>query len=377
MSHPLSIRGGRRLTWLTALLWLVYGSVSAQQSQPQSRVQMPQQVVRGKGVARVVVVAALDLRERSLQAISTIRGQLAGLRVTMLVEWVEKLEVTLPGQVRVAREIARRTGAQMVLWADLSLPDQIFVYLGRGDSGRILVRSVRSEGSHEGRVEAMSLIVRSSVAALAAGATIGLLPPPAVRAAQPALLPHSQPSQAPVALPVPRRSLLSASLGYGLFGFGSQLSDGAQLGVSGYPRRWLRLGLSLRILRPVQAQTPSARVVFERYPVGLDGAFRWGGHRLDFEVGAGLWLERMAWSVSVQRPGLQPVAESARWLVIGQFVGGVCWRLLPTASSCVRLGVDLPNDTRSFEIDGPTNERLATPWPLQPWVLVGFQFTLL
>ncbi|MBW2735379.1 MAG: hypothetical protein JRH20_23595 [Deltaproteobacteria bacterium] len=371
MCRLLSLRNKLSPLGVAALCLLAAAPSSAQPSANDPRVQMPQQLVRAKELARVAVVAARNLKEKSTHAIATIRGQLTGMPVSMVVEWVDKLEVTLPGQVRVAREVAKRTGAKMVLWADLSLPDQIFVYIAKGDAGRILVRSVRSEGSNDSRLEAMSLIVRSSVAALAAGAKIGFLPPPASQ-------PVKAKVQTPACPPRPpkRRELLTGEVSYGVFGFGSEVSHGAQLGLTGRVLPWLRLGLSFRALQTMRADGPSALVVFERYPLGLEAIARWRRGRLGVEGGVGIWVERLQWTVTPKRVEVLASGETSRWVIAGQAFGGLSWRLIPSAALTLRLGVDLPHDTRPFEVQGPTREQVADPWPVQPWVLGGLRFAL-
>lgn len=354
---------------LVALLLLCSHPASAQEKQPEPQLKMPQQLVQAKELPRVVVIAARELKEKSTQAIATIRQQLTGMPVRMLVEWVDKLEVTLPGQVRVAREVAKRTGAKMVLWADLSLPDQIFVYIGKGDAGRILVRSVRSEGSAQGRLEAMSLIVRSSVSALAAGAKIGFLPPPASR---PAKVEH----KACVKRPRRRRGVLAGSVAYGVFGFGSELSHGAQLGLEARLLPWLRLGLSFRALQTMRADAPSVAVVFERYPLGLEASARWRWGRFGIEGGGGLWVERLQWTVTPKRVEVLPTGETSRWVIAAQAFAGLSWRLIPSAALTLRAGIDLPHDTRPFHVEAIVVEEVADPWPVQPWVLAGLRFAL-
>ena len=108
--------------------------------------------------------------------LDALRAQLGDLPVELVVEAAPGFPPTLPAQIAVAAEFARRAGAGTVFWLDSSVPDRVFVYLAEQGGTRLLMRAVDSADPAE-RVESVAVIVRGLVQSILAGGTIGVSVP--------------------------------------------------------------------------------------------------------------------------------------------------------------------------------------------------------
>lgn len=309
----------------------------------------------GKGAPpkTVVMIVPKGMPGQHNRATTAVRSQLADLRVRLHVEQVDRVEDRLSSRVQLARRIARQQKAVAVFWADLSLPDQLFLYLSEPGGGRILVRNISSKSSsREERLETMAVIVRASVKAMLGGARIG------IRA--PRLSAERKEVEKEVL-----SGLLRLSVSYGLFTFSREkpLSHGARFELSVRVWRWLRLFLGYRLEAPISVQNDAVTMGLNRHPMEAGAVLHWRLGRWWLEGGGGVVVDYSTWSVTPRREGVYPVLPQSRWDVgLFPFVSGG-WSPARFSFIFIALGLDVGLKDTRFVVETASSQLLLAAPP--------------
>ena len=124
------------------------------------------------------MIASKAEAKESEKAIRSIRAQLSDLDIDFQVVWIQNHSGYFRDQTNLSERLSEQHNATIVFWSDLSIKDQVFLYLSEPGGGRILVRSIPFENDEQGdRFDVISLIVRSVVEAISKGGQIGVSSP--------------------------------------------------------------------------------------------------------------------------------------------------------------------------------------------------------
>ncbi len=322
--------------------------------------------------ARPVVLLAPEDRSLILGPIvQSVQAQLSDLPVELRVQPVAKLEGLLGAQMRLAKQVAGDEGLAVV-WLELSPGDPVFVYVADPQRSRVLARSVDWDGAL-GHLEAVGLIVRSSVQALLAGQSIGF-EAPAQRVATGGQKPLPPP-------PPPRQFHLGAAVGYtpGILSDGTAVMHGLDVQVWGGYREHLFASLQYRVYFPfLQRAGTYAIAEVARHPasVAVGGRQTWGRFSLSAELAATFDL------VTVEMKDVGP------WFKLSPPSTQLIFSLGPSLTTTLRLadpvslylgaGVDVPVGERRYLTEGPAGTGVVlTPWEVQPRAFAGVRFDVL
>jgi hypothetical protein len=334
--------------------------------------------------ATVIMVASRELEEESDLLAAAVEGQMSDLDVTFRLEWVDRLDPELPSQVAMASALAEQSDAVAVFWSDLRVPDQVFIYIAEPGGGRILARSVKSEGGGDPvKVEAIAVIVRYAVKAMLEGGQIGVepgQPPPEAPATSPEDEgPTSEPEPAGAPRPGPA-GWLEASVAYSLALYSGErkVVHGATVAVSARIRCWLRAFVGYRILESLRFGSASSVMNLELHPILIGLAARWSARTFRLEGGVGLVLDRVRWKVTPLRADLHPTSPTGAWhvgLSPGILAG---WEPTPYATLFVSVELDVWLNERSYVVRTASGrETLADPWVVRPVIRAGVSFTFI
>lgn len=318
-------------------------------------------------------VVLLSPEDRSLilgPIVQSVRAQLSDLPVELNVEPVKKLEGFLGAQMKVARQVAGPDGLA-VIWLELSPGDPVFVYVADPRHNRVLARSVDWDGAL-GHLEAVGLIIRSSVQALLEGQQIGFEAPEAPKAGTKPFPKQPEPE------PDQRFFHLGLSAGYTL----SSLGDDAPLQNGVDAAAYLGLGRyayvtgGYRALPSFLKQSGSYSIaVITRHPfwLAVGGKATFADRvQLGGDLGCNVDV------VDVEIKWVSP------WLQISPPHEQVVVSLAPTVYLAVRVvgplgvflsgGLDVPLNDRHYNTRGPAGTGVViTPWEVQPRGAVGLR----
>jgi len=259
--------------------------------------------------------------------------------------------------------MAENTDAVAVFWSDLSLPDQVFIYIAEPGGGRILVRSVESEGEEkEGRTEAMAVIVRYAVKAMLEGGEIGVHspPPPAEKKA------------------VKPSGWVDVAVSYGLSMYSGEqpVLHGARVAASVRVFRWVRVFIGYRIEASMDFESESVAMNLKPHPMEAGFSLRIDRKHWKLDGGAALIVDRLTWSMTAKREGIGFVTPYGRWLAAVSPYVSIGWS--PTSFSTLFFSVaaDIYFNERDYvaETVGGT-EKVAAPWRVRPYFQLGALFS--
>lgn len=312
-------------------------------------------------VIMMAPTADQDLPRRAAEAVAS---QLADLPVSFDVEWVADVPLDLRAQVDAARKVAARRDATAVFWIDLTLPEQLFLYFAEPEGGRILVRTIRSEGEGmEARLETVAVIIRGAVKAILAGGKIGVEAPP------------EEPPE-----PTGPRGVLDVFLAYALTLYSSEAPTlhGARLGLSTRLKGWARIHLAYRLQVPVSVEGEYVGLTVSPHPIelGLTGRFRLGDWYLD--AGVGLMVDVVTIDVTALEDDVLARSIDHRWLfgatpslAFGRNLGRV-------AAIYLAVSADVMFNEQWYAVETPEGtQTVLEPWNVRPVFQLGTLFTLL
>lgn len=131
----------------------------------------------GTDRSRILMIVSKAETAASEKAIRSIKAQLSDLEIDFQVVWIEKHSGHFRDQTDVSKRLAEKHNATIVFWSDLSVGNQVFLYVSEPGGGRILVRSIPFENDEQGdRFDVIALIVRTTVEAITGGGQIGVSP---------------------------------------------------------------------------------------------------------------------------------------------------------------------------------------------------------
>lgn len=312
------------------------------------------------------MVAARSDAEATRRAISAVQGQLSDLPVALRVEWLESLPLDLRSQVQEARLLAAHRKAIAVFWADLSTPDQVFLYLAHPSGERILVRNIGTEsGGDEGRLETFAFIVRTAVKAVLEGGEIGIEPPP-------------EPEPAPE--PESRLDLLEATVSY----FGAPIADedvwihGPRLGISVGFAEIVRLVVAYRFALPVQVDSEylSLELTPHTFEVGLALRFELRSWSLDTGAVATIdWVtidvQPSSAAFHTSPAGNQIIAGATPYVQVG-------WMANRVLAIYFAFALDTVFNQAEYVVESADGQRtVVAPWSVRPFLQLGAAFGIL
>jgi hypothetical protein len=185
-------------------------------------------------------------------------------------------------QIRQAMALAKKHRARGVFWLDLSIDDDILLYLHEPKGLDTLMRRIpRTPESDAATFESLGVVVSSISTALVAGGEIGMTVVELEEEIQPeAVVPPSvEPTPVPEEPEKPRRRawpLMRVGVGYLGNSFGDQLKwqHGIRLAVDFRPLRRMYLGVGGEYVFPSHVRHELVEIEIRRYPVDLHGGFR-------------------------------------------------------------------------------------------------------
>lgn len=312
----------------------------------------------------VIMVAPTHDEQLSRRAAEAVASQLADLPVTFDVEWVAHVPPELRAQVDAARQVSARRNATAVFWVDLTLPEQLFLYIAEPEGGRILVRTIHSEGEGmEARLETVAVIIRGAVKAILAGGKIGVEAPPA------------EPPEPPGPT-----GALDVFLSYALTLYSDEalLLHGVRLGLSTRLKSWARLYLAYRLQVPVRVEGDYVGLTVSPHPMelGLTGRFHLGDWYID--AGVGLMVDVVSVDVTALEEEVMTRSVEHRWLfgatpslALGRTLGRV-------ASIYLAVSADVMFNEQWYAVETPDgSQTVLEPWNVRPVFRLGTLFTLL
>ncbi|MDD5309957.1 MAG: hypothetical protein PHU25_21785 [Deltaproteobacteria bacterium] len=311
----------------------------------------------------VVMIAPGKADAVSEDASAAVKGQLSDLPVSFQVVRIDSWPPDLPSQIGLARSVARDTRASTVFWVDLSVPDQVFLYLSEPGGGRTLVRNIESRGERtEGRVEAMAVIVRTAVTALLEGGEIGVHAPPP---------PPPEPE---------RPGMLEASVSYGLSFYSDEalLVHGARIGASVLPAEWARLFAAYRIEVPFRIENEQVAMDISPHPLEIGFAIRWRYGSVTLDGGAAFLSDWITWSASPKSDDVLATSPKSRWR------GGISpfvllgWSPVVFSMFYISVSIDaLINEKKYVVRAGGGDIEVADPWSARPYFQAGVALSML
>ncbi len=400
-----------------ALLWTLDGSTAAARSaSPRAKT--------------LLLLAAKNRSRVTSRAIRALRSQLSDTSLVLRVAWVNRMARSRAAQVALSKRYASTRGVLAVAWYDANQPNEILMLAA--SSGRLVVRRVTG-ATLSGRLEALAIIVRSSMLALLAGQPLPPQPrapppvparasparpaipprprstgpaiPPRPRSTGPAIPPRPR-STGPTIPPRPRstgpaipprrppprahpspvrgkarrgeagwRFGLGLEAGYFLSGYSSEVGavSGGELAAIFHLRAGWELLLSYRVTQKLTGRVGSSRLDLQPHPIGLGARWhrRWG--RFQLALALSVIMDWATLSTSVDPTTHRASSDG----------GDLLWSLLPTISAGVsllgRLRLVLAvsaqvglNWRRYVLVNQQVTEPLLSPWPVQPCLMIGF-----
>jgi hypothetical protein len=312
----------------------------------------------------VVMVSPTHQRDLAQRTAEAVAAQLADLPVAFTVEWTAELAPDMRSQVDVARKTADRLDATAVFWVDLSVPEQLFLYIAEREGGRILVRNISADDEDlEARLETVALIIRGAVTAFLAGGKIGVEAPP------------PEPEE-----PTWPTGALDVFVAYALTLYSSEelLLHGARLGLSVRLGSWVRAHLAYRLQIPLQVEGEYVGLDVHPHPfeLGVTGRFPIGDWYVD--TGVGLLVDVVTVDVIALEDEVLVRRVDRRWLFGATPSVGVGRRLGRILAIYLAVGADVLFNEQWYAVETPEgNQTVLKPFTVRPIFRLGTLFTLL
>lgn len=340
----------RSLAALSLLLWLAPGVA-----------------VAGDGTPMRVVVRVVSAADGQL--LSRVDGQVADLEVTLLRHTSTSLAATIEQRFERARALARQYAARIVVWFDNAGPHGVRVYVAEPGRDTLFARRVVTADA-SARAEAVAIVVRTTLAALAQGGRIGVRVPR--RTATPAP-PRASPP--PPALPGWRWNLGAQAQ----LSFDGESSPGQRgfMGRLDARRGRVQVGFVGTVGVSTELSDSMTIVSLARHSAGIGGALlALETPRSALWLGVDVGLIAYARSTTVAGGALTPTAPNTTWAGFAAPVVRGQWR--PLATRGLWFTVELAAAVVAgapelrYELDGAPVTRNEL-WPIQPSVAVGLR----
>ncbi len=321
--------------------------------------------VRAADIVPVLMIAPRTDIEMSRRTWEAVRGQLSDLPVSLVIEWVDTLEPDLRSQIQQARRAAERTMAITVFWADLSVPDQVYLYLSQPTGERILVRSVATEGGgDEGRLETLAIIVRTSVRAVLEGGQIGIQKP----------VPEEENATSGT------NGKLEIGLSYSLspFAAGNEWLHGPGIQLSAILKNSVLFIIAYRILLPVYLEKQGVSLQLSSHPFVLGSAYRWRLKAWSFDLGATFFADLVTAKVRQRDYQITPKQPQDQWMFGFSPLVRVGWSPSQFATLFGGVAIDIVFNQPEYIVSMRTSEEtVVAPWTARPVIQLGAAFAML
>jgi len=297
--------------------------------------------------------------------VSRIEGQVADLDVSLVRVRGTALAATVQQRFQRARTLARKHKARVVVWFDRAGVNAVRVFVAEPGRDTLFARRVAT-ADESARAEAIAIVVRSTLSALAQGGQIG------VRVARPVV------PAAPVVRPASPRWRWNLGV-HGQLSFDGESSPGQQ-GFAGrldLARAGLQVGIVGTVGIEDQLRDVMTTVHLARHSVGLSAGLRLlGGEQSALWLGVDAGMVAYARSTTVVGGALTPapakttVGAFAAPMVRGQWralAGQPLWMTLELAAAFVVGAPEL-----RYELSGAPVVRNEL-WPVQPSIGVGLR----
>ncbi len=333
--------------------------------------------------AKIVVLGSLGDENANERTLEALRAQLSDLRVALKSIDDAKLSAPFVEQLQVAKTVAHREQALLVLWLDSSHKDTVILFISHPASDRLLVREISTAGRNpEGTSEAIAVIVRASAKALMDGHEIGFEQPGQALEGIPTQEAPTSPQPEVPARPLQETSKqpgahLGVSLGYGIF---LTTGDAAPFhGPTGrahlrFKRINISAGYQFRIPNEIEGDSVNLSLSSGRICAAAAAAWalspKW---RLEAGLEAGLTF---VFATSTSRTQSLEAADSElRWLP------GIAPRIafsrsvLGRLSAYAAISVDvLFKRVEYVAVTSSGNEEVLGFWRFQPFFEIGLIF---
>jgi hypothetical protein len=340
--------------------------------------------VRAEEPAPPVVVLLFAAQDEGAAntLLGAVQAQLGDLPVQLSIERSAEFPATLPDQVGVAADVAARLSATTVFWFDVSIPEQIFVYLAERGGSRVLVRAVDATGEVE-RLESTAVIVRGLVQAVLEGGTIGIQSPPASPPPQPTPpAPGESPAASPVpepAMPVPARSWLGLQLAYAVDFFSDQVTvvQGVAAGLLFHVDPNWSLFAAYRVLTDADASGGGVDLSVSRHPMELGVRFRWPLG--DWDLGASFFgvADYLTRETVSRSSGMAVVGNNSAWLGGIGLVLHTSYRIAGSFRVFLDGGIDALVNRVEYVVQTSDGQSVVLrSWYVCPTLLLGLSVDL-
>ncbi len=332
-------------------------------------------IFTGPGVAGenpVVMMISPGQIDDAGPVISSVQNHLREIHVELRLSNQDFPSVGLPEQLAIAAEQARQHDAIAVLWVDLALAEQFFLYLSGHDSNRVLVRQLGGM-TGEGLAETVALIVRTTVEEMLSGGRIGMESTPTVPKTNEARGDRDEGTSPVASLPQPRQ-LFSLETAYVYTAVSDKIpsEQGFNLGMELSPWRNLWVRLSYTILQPIVANGDLSDLRVARHPLGLGLGLDILLNRISVAPELGLVMD----VATLENFNLAPGMTATEDRVDVGFAASIAFRVSLFITKNVllfaRVAAWVPFVHKNYVVEGfSSRESLHQPFHVQPVVMVG------
>ncbi len=338
---------------------------------------------------RVVMIAEEADADASTGAIAAVSAQLSDIDVELRIAWVPEFAEALRAQYAEMRRIAIEHDAALAFWVDVSMTEEVFLYIAEPGGGRILVRSVEfTEETGASRFDVLAIIVRNVVEAITEGGEIGVRPP-----AQVEPQPQPPPPEPPVAPtfdppvvepeeqePGPGvEGVLELQAAYAVSVYDREPTwlHGARVGIAVAVADWLWIGAAYRIQPPFDKSNELVDMEFRPHPFEVGLSARVNVENIVFDAGILVLNDPLSWSVRSKSPGISPESERFRWLVAAAPCVSVAWSPYGFYRFFVAASADIYfNESPSVVSMSSGQVDVTEPLQVRPYVQIGAAFVL-
>ncbi|RYZ07606.1 MAG: hypothetical protein EOO73_11560 [Myxococcales bacterium] len=276
---------------------------------------LPARLALAESAQIVLVLAERGSATEGLESdlLGALRGQLRELQVNVLIARAarEPLDVA----AHRARQIAARERALGVIWLETSQGLSVFLYDAKG---HLYVREADSDGSTASQSESLAIILRSAVAAMLEGESVGMSE---IQLPRPEAVPSRKETDlAPAAALTPQRDEIShvragASYVGTVFVRGAPWQHGLAVVLSLHPRGSpLFLGSSYTFFSRLGLESGGTAVRLARHPFELFAGARLRMRWLELDARGALSADYLERSTTRVSSGWSATPDSARWL---------------------------------------------------------------
>lgn len=314
---------------------------------------------------RIVMVANRASMTSNEQIFGAVQGQLSDLPVILEIAWIDNMSTELRTQIKQARTVVKDRNAISVFWADLSTPDQVFLFFSQPAGERILVRDIgQSSASTEGRLETLAVIVRASVKAILEGGNIGI-----GRDVSP-----ENEFYEPTGL-----LDFAVSYSFAPHSGGRKWIHGPCLNLNLTLDEWARIFIGYRMMFPIQHHYEDL-VTLELNSHIFEAGFaaRWQWNALRLEIGARFILDFLTAKAISPAENVLPQHPENKWLPGLSPSISIGWTLNPFVSLFFSASLDIIFNQPDYVLETKTGYRtVVAPWTARPFLQMGLAFPIL